>query len=378
MSFKKRVLAASLAAVMTAGMTTGCTSVRKSDLSKDYSEIVAATYGNENIYLDEVNYILRNRQQMYEYYGAMYGMNIWDSEGMEDALREETMAAICQTRVLCAHAADYGVELTDEEKELVTKTKDQILNDAGEEFLKIAGSDEEMLINLLTANALANKVYHVISEETEITTKEEDVRCVGVSYILMKEEPEEEETESESADADEEESAEEETKEAEKYYTEEEANKVLEAVQGGATMEQVADGMDMEVSTNTYGINEEQTTELGKKAVTMKKGESAVVYDEGNGWYIVVCDTENDKEATEHAYEDAVEGEKQAHFEEVYGDLSKEKFKVNEEVVASLDIAGTSVVNFPESDEEETLDLEEETSGEAESESESETESKAE
>lgn len=367
MSFKKRVLAASLAAVMALGMTTGCTSVRKSDLSKDYSEVVAASYGNDNVYLDEVNYILRERQRMYEYYGAIYGMNIWDSEGMEDALREETMTSIYQTRVLCDHAADYKIELTDEEKKLVEESLDKTFEKGNADFLEIAGSDKEMLTKLLTMNALANKVYHAIIEETEITTKEEDVRHVGVSYILMKEEPEEDETES-AEDSDEEEAAEEETKEAEKYYTEEEANKVLEAIQGGATLEQVADGMDMEVSTNTYGVNEAQTTAVGNKALTMKKGESAIAYDKESGWYIIVCDTENDEDATKEAYEDAVDAEKEAHFEEVYGKLSKEKFKVNEDVIASLDIAGTSVVNFSGSDEEETLDLEEETSEETESE----------
>ena len=72
MSFKKRFLAGSLAAVMTLGMATGCTTVRKSDLSDDYSTVVAATYGDENIYLDEVNYYLRNSQLTYEYFGAMY------------------------------------------------------------------------------------------------------------------------------------------------------------------------------------------------------------------------------------------------------------------------------------------------------------------
>ena len=98
MSFKKRFLAGSLAAVMTLGMVTGCTSVRKSDLSDDYSEVAAATYGDETIYLDEVNYYLRNKQFMYEYYYTMYGMtDIWSSDTMQDSLREEVMAVIYQT-----------------------------------------------------------------------------------------------------------------------------------------------------------------------------------------------------------------------------------------------------------------------------------------
>ena len=369
MSLKNRILSGSLAAAMVLGLFTGCSTVKKSDLSKDYSEIVAATYGSEKIYLDEVNYNLRNRQLMYEYYGAMYGMDIWaGGDEMVEALRQETMQSILQTRVLCAHAADYNVELTEEEKKLAETTLDEILNtEDNAAFLEIAGSDQEMLSRILLDNALANKVYHTILEETEIQTDEEKVRRNAVSYVLFKEKPAEEESESASA--------EDETEEAETYYTESDANAALAEVQGGKELKAVAEALELTASTGNYGIHEEQKTELGKKAITMAEGDSAVVYEEGTGWYVVVCDSEKDEDATAQAYDNAVAEEKEAHFAEVYKDMSKESFKVNEDVIASLDVVNTPVFNIGGSEEETEAESgsETETTGETEAESPSET-----
>jgi foldase protein PrsA len=377
MSFKKRVLAASLAAVMTLGMTTGCTTVRKSDLSDDLSTVVAATYGDEKIYLDEVNYYLRNSQLSYEYFGTMYGINIWDSEGMEDNVREEAMSIIYQTRVLCAHADDYNVELTDADKELVAEAVSELLEDeSNQAFMEIAGSDEEMLTEIMTQNALANKVYQAICDETEITTTEEDVRKNSVSYLLFNEETESED-ETETA---EDETADAETEETEEavYYTEDDANAALEKVQAGTSLEEVGEEVGIDVSTTNFSVNEEQSTDFAKAGAALAEGESTVVYEEGTGWYVMVCDSDNDEDATASAYESAVETEKSDHFSEVYEAMDKAKFKVNEDVVNTLNIADTPVFNIEtEADdetEEATDSVEDETAEADTTEAESETE----
>lgn len=351
MSFKKRFLAGSLAAVLTLGMATGCTTVRKSDLSDDYSTVVAATYGDENIYLDEVNYYLRNSQLMYEYYGAMYGTNIWENEGAEDALREEVMASIYQTRVLCDHAEDYKVELTDADKTLIA---DRVSED-NQEFMEIAGSDEKMLTDLMTKNALANKVYKAIIDETEIKTTEEDNRQNSISYLFFEEAEEADETAETETAADE--TAEAETEAEETGYKEADAKAALKKVEQGTSLEDAGKDVGIDVSTTNFGVNEEQTTEFGKKAVTLKEGESAMVYEEGTGWYVMVCDSENDEDATASAYESAVEEEQSAHFSEVYQELDKAKFKVNEDVVKSLNIADTPVLNLESETEDSTEDV---------------------
>lgn len=351
MSFKKRFLASSLAAVLTLGMATGCTTVKKSDISDDYSQVVAATYGDEEIYLDEVNYYLRNRQLMYEFYSSMYGTNLLETEDSQDTLREEVMSVIYQTRVLCDHAADYNVELTDADKEVVKKAVDELLTtEDNEAFLEIAGSDEGMLTELMTKNALANKVYDAIVSEKEITTTKDSVRTNSVSYLLFPEKPAESEDGTE-AETSEESSAADETKEETAYYTEEDADAALKKIQSGTSIEDVGKELGIEVSENNFTINKEQTSEYGKVAVTLKDGESASAYMENVGWYVMYCNTANDEEATAQAYDEAVNTEKSEYFSEVYKELDKAKFKVNEDVIKFLDIAGTPVYNIGEEEE---------------------------
>lgn len=354
MSFRKRFLAGSLAAVMALGMMTGCTTVRKSDLSDDYSEVVAATYGDEKIYLDEVNYYLRNKQLMYEYYSAIYGANLLETEDAQNSLRTEAMSVIYQTRVLCDHASDYKVELTDDDRKLVQQTVEELLSSDNKTFLEVAGSDEEMLTELLTQNALANKVYDAIISQKEITTTEESVRRNSISYLLFSEEPEKSEEETEAAgeteaetvhdhDHDHESDEESEAAEETKYYTEEDANATLKKLQSGTSLEDVAKELDMDVNENNFAVNEEQTSEYGKAAVALKEGESAIAHVDNVGWYVMYCNTENDEEATATAYDDAVSKEKSEYFTEVYKELDKAKFKVNEDVIQLLDIADTPV-----------------------------------
>ena len=353
MSLRKRILAASLAAVMTLGMTTGCSSVKQSDLSKDYSEIAAATYGSETIYLDEVNYYLRNAQLMYEYYGAMYGGSIWDTAGMEDSLREETMTEIFQTKVLCDQAESLGVSLTEDEMELVNETVDLALADPDSLFAKTAGVTKELITAITTENALANKVYYTIISEAEITVTEDDVRHNAVSYLLFTEEEEaEEETEAEAEEHD------------HKHFTIDDAQAALDELKAGTDIEALAEQYELEVTEDNLGVNDEQTSEYAKAAAALKEGESTMVYQEGQGWYVILCTSDYDEEATTSAYESAVNEAKEAHFAEVYEAIKKPEYKVNEKVVESLNIVDTPVLDLGTGEEETESDETESTEAE--------------
>lgn len=351
MSFRKRFLAGSLAVAMILASLSGCSdvsSVKKSDLSKDYSEIPAAAYDGKNIYLDEVNYYLRSRQIMYEYYGSMYGQDLLASEDMVKSLREETLSAIKQTKVLCQHAGDYDVELNDEEKKTVSEAVEEMLSsDSNKNLIEITGADEELLTNIMTENALANKVYYTIISKTEIKTTEESTRENAISYILLKEKSEEE-TAAETTAADS--TAESETQAETKTYTEKDANAALKKLQAGTSIDDLAKSLGEEAADTNFSVNADQDSDFGKTAIKLKKGESAVAYVEGTGWYVMYCDSENDKDASKTAYDNAVQEEKDAYFKKVYEEMDKSKFEVNQNVINSLDVANTSVLGSDETE----------------------------
>lgn len=331
---KKRLLAGFLAATMTLSCFTGCTSVKKSDLDKDMKELVAATYGSDNIYLDEVNYYVRNTQYSYEYYYYMYGVSdVWSDESALNSLFESSLATINQTKVLNEYAEANGITLTEEEQGNVDKQVEEAASST-EAAAAIAGQDKDLLTNIFTENAIANKVYYTIREAAEIKTQKDDCIKNAVEYILF----------TEAQESTEETAAEGETEAETITYTEADANAALELLKTEKDMSKVADKYSLTVSTGNYNATEEQSTELGKAAAAMKAGESQVVYVEGTGWYLLNCTTDNDEEATQSAYESAVDTEKTEYFNSVYAEMSKQKFDVVDEVVQSLDIANTPML----------------------------------
>ncbi|MBQ4045639.1 MAG: hypothetical protein II627_04240 [Lachnospiraceae bacterium] len=365
MKTTKKILAASLAAAMLAGSLTGCSSGgRRSDLEKDYSEVIAAQYGDENIYLDEINFLLRNEQLVYEYYYTMYGMSPWTSEDMVNNLREEILTSALQTRVLCQYAQDHDISLTEDEQKKVTDAVTTYMSEDNAAFRKIAGDNEARITEFYTNNALANKAYYTICSETEIQTTLDDNRQNAVSYFILKEAPAAEDAETEAA-ADSDETAEvteaaqtegateagedqtegatEAETEAETYYTESQAAELARQLEAGSiTLEDAAKTYG-DFTAETYDVNGENETEPYKTAASLTKGKAASVYVEGTGWYVLYCTSDNDEAATKEAYDAAVEEEKTKHFEEVYKGLSKKKFKVRDAIVAALDIADTPV-----------------------------------
>lgn len=335
---KKRLLAGFLAATMTLSCFTACSTVKKSDLKGDMKDLVAATYGNDKIYLDEVNYYLRNNQISYEYYYSMYGMSdVWSDSAAVESLFEATLASINQTKVLNEYAKENNITLTADEEKKVSDKVDEIASST-EKAAVTAGQDKDMLTKILTENAIANKAYHEIIEATEIKTKEEDCVQNAVQYILFEEAAETEE------DAEEAEAAEAETQEAAVTYTEADANAALDLYKKEKDLDKVAEKYSLTASAGNYGLKEEQSTELGKAAIAMKKDEAKVVYEEGTGWYLIVCTSENDEAASKQAYDSAVAEEKNEHFQEVYEGLKKQKFDVQNEVVESLDVANTPML----------------------------------
>ena len=359
MKTTKKILAASLAAAMLAGTLTGCSSGgKRSDLEKDYSEVIAATYGNENIYLDEINFLLRNEQMVYEYYYTMYGMSPWTSEDMVNNLREEILTSALQTRVLCQYAEDHDITLTEDEQKKVTETVETYMSDENAAFRKIAGENEARITEFYTNNALANKAYYTICSETEIKTTLDEHRHNAVSYFILKEAPAEEDTETEAATESAEteaateapetadgqtEAATEEETEAETYYTENQASDLAKQLEAGSiTLEDAAKTYG-DFTADTYDVNGENEAEPSKTAAGLTKGKAASVYVEGTGWYVMYCTSDNDETATKEAYDTAVEEEKTKHFEEVYKGLKKQKFKVRDAIVAALDVVDTPV-----------------------------------
>ena len=182
----RKAFALMLAAVTAAGVLSGCGSSKIGD----YATTQVAKYGNETIYLEEANFWLRYEQITNEaYYGQMYAYfgydNMWtmpdgeDGGTMADTIHTATMSQILQRRVLADHAADYNVELTEDQKAKCKEAAENIFKDFPN-FTEYSDADADKIAGYMELNSTAYLVADAIKAETEIDVPEDSVAAYGI------------------------------------------------------------------------------------------------------------------------------------------------------------------------------------------------------
>ena len=309
-------LALSLTAVLTAGgVLAGCGSSQVA--LEDYPTTVVATFGDTNIYLDEANYLARTEQYNSEMYYSMIGYDIstmWDTElgskTLEAYTKESVMTAICQTLVLDAKAEDLGISLDEEDQAKVEEAVSGSMEEIPRVVKDATNITEELLTEIITKNALANKVYAYAVQDVDTEVSDEEAAQRTISYILV--------TDGDDADA-----------------AAELAEELKTRVEDGETMSEdmVADYDNCTYSQTTYGEGDYDNT-LGDFGLTLETGEVGTVYEDGYGWYVVYCDTDFDEEATEAEKDQIVETRRTELFQSTYEEWLKDmpEFKVDEDV----------------------------------------------
>lgn len=329
----KKVLAAALTAVMAVSVLAGCGTTVKPE---NYSTTVVASLGDEKIYLDEAVMYLRSDQYYYEMmYTYLYGTSdIWDMEvstgvTMADSLRESVMVTLRQTYILCSHAEELGVSLSEEDLAKIEEAVEESLTNTDATLLSSMNLSRDRLTEFITRNALANRVWEAVAAAADTNVSDDDARCVGASYVKIAEE-----TESETE-------AEGETEE-ETIQPKVMAMYIYDAVRNGSTLEDAAAEYDLTPVTTTYFTGEifEEDT-LGYKAVNMKEGEVQQFHLEGDGYYVMVLDSEMDEEATESKRESIISSRQAEVFNAQYTEWQEAspEFKVEDKIweAVSLD-----------------------------------------
>lgn len=238
-----------------------------------------------------------------------------------------------------AHAADYSVELSEEEKGKIQESA-AAFAEANTEILSVFPTDEACVAEYLELNTYQKKVHDAIILDVDREVSEEEAQQTTLTYVLLEKPEEVEETaeaeednevveevgeveevsEEEATEAAEEEAEEaaEETTEATEEAAEEEAQPTEEELKAYADeilakmledptsdMNEVASGVYEKASASTasYSTNDDTDTRFAeeiKEAVKdLKDGEMvpAVITTE-EGFYVIRLDAAMDEEAT--------------------------------------------------------------------------------
>ena len=388
--YGKRILAAGMCASMAMGLLTGCSSS---------NDEVVAKMGDTKLTLGEANFMLRYSQaQTQSYLGAMFGegTNVFQQDltgsgqAYGETVKESVLNDLKDMTILEQHMSDYNVELTDEDKVAIEEAAKQFIADNSKEVLKEMSATEETVSRILTLYTIQSKMETAIEADvdTEVSDEEAAQKTIQYAYFTIPETESETEDATEATSADESasetetgteavseteieteatsesetvaeteteatseteaasEAASEETSEdtteseteesAEKKETRETVQGIIDAVQGGETLEDAVKAVDesKSLTSYSYGADEETLNENLKNAAdTLSDGEIASEPVEGeNGFYVVQMVSTFDRDATDQKKEEIIKDRKKELYDNKIAEWDTESFDINEKV----------------------------------------------
>ena len=183
---KKKLLVLALAGIMAISTLTGCKSVKTVD-----SEEVLMTVNGEEVSAGVANFYARYTQAQYEtYYASYMGSGMWTTELEEGVTYEQsvkdTVLEVIEIMVLSEQRmADYGVELTDADKEAVAAAAKEFAEANGaEEKAKVSG-DEATVERYMTLQTISSKVQKAIAETVDKNVSDEEAAQKKMEYVYL-------------------------------------------------------------------------------------------------------------------------------------------------------------------------------------------------
>ncbi len=210
----KKAAAVVLSAAITMTSLAGCSKKKESeaDAAAAAAEAQAkpmVTLGDKSLSAGAVNFMLRYEMAtdwISSIYRSMYGqdVDVWDydmygnGQIYGDQVKEQLLDEIRHQMLEEAHMAEYGVELTEDEKAAVTKAAEQFIADNDAEILEKMSATQENVETMLTYRLIQSKMEKAMSADVDTVVSDEEAAQRTVSYVEFQVETEaetEEETE---------------------------------------------------------------------------------------------------------------------------------------------------------------------------------------
>ena len=176
--------AAALAAATAVSTLGGCEQLEK----KAPEDTVAVSFGDTNIMLDEITYMIRSMEYTYEsYFGSnICGNDMGDGSGMTvgDYIKQMSLSQLRQTFVLNEYAKKNGIELSDDQKAKVDEAIEKLQTES-EDYLEAVGATDELIEKTYTENAIANLVYMDLVADVDTTVGDDEFLRKKIAYVKL-------------------------------------------------------------------------------------------------------------------------------------------------------------------------------------------------
>ena len=339
----KRTAVVTLAGVMAAGMLTGCGSK-----TLDGTKTVATIDGTD-IPLGIVSLYARQQQeQTTAMYLSFMGSadNIWDTsddsgETYGEQVVDSSLKAVELMYLLKEKAADYNIEITDDEETAIADAASQFMSDNSEETIKELGVTEDQVKTLLELRTIQQKIHDPIVAEGNITVSDDEANQSSFTYVSI----------STSGD---------DITDDEKAEKKEQAQKILDKMKEDPTadMSEVAKEVDDSYSAvqGNFTVKEsddEDSSAYPEEVLTVLRGltEGEVASDiieTDTGYYVVRLDKVLDEDATASKRESLQSSKEEDYYTETTdGWLDDADVKEVKKVLKTLKITDSHTFTAP-------------------------------
>ena len=182
--FTTTVLSAALAASMLLG---GCGSAEK----LDPKATLVTVDGEEVVSLGYANFVAKYNQAMYDQiYVSYFGSIDWsqelgdDGSSMQDSVKDQIMEDLERYYVSNLHAADYNIELTEDDEKAIQAAVKKFAKDNTDEAKEQVGFDEEYAVRFLREQTIAQRLQEAVKAEAEVNITDEEAIQSSISYVL--------------------------------------------------------------------------------------------------------------------------------------------------------------------------------------------------
>lgn len=293
------VIAISIIAVAILQYNSGSTD----DYSKYVKKTVLISLDDEKMYLDEGLFFAKNKQAYYEASYANEGYTLdWKQEyetgkTYEALVLEQSFEFTKKVFLFSEYAKAQGMTLTDAELSNVEASIDEFLSESTDSVLAATYANTDLLRKVYTRTAYYDKVCSMIYEDADITVTDEEARQCLVAAVEI----------------------------SPVYFSSPErtANKILERVNKGEIISDVASIYDTEAVTGNIGAGDMDGNALEKLCLSLKDGECGIAEIDGT-FFVVYCYLANDEDATEISRENLLAEKQQAALDEFYEALEEE------------------------------------------------------
>lgn len=280
----KRIAALILTGALCLSALTGCSAK---------PEDTVATLGEESVSFGVANFLCKYQKASVEDMYAMYGMT-WDVDlygngvTLEDDFKASAMELLHDLYTLKNHMADYGVEVTEEDKAAIEKAAAAFIADNSEKAVEEFGATPEIVEEVLTLYTIQAKMYQVIAADADHEVSDEEANMRGYSMIMINTDGKYDDSYQYVEYTD-----------AEVAVLKETANHMAELLES-KSFEDAAKEVGYEVNTGAYAKDDENMDEALLAAMNaLKVGEVSNMIETENAIYFVRIDTDTDEEATE-------------------------------------------------------------------------------